>query len=209
MVLVFLSSIPVSVSAARGRARGRYARPTGQGNAQRSRAGDATTPHAGAVSSAAAVARQMAAAARQMAAAAATPTAPAAATAMLALSRSGDATAPHAGAASSAAVSSSASGGGTAGGSGSGSIDSYSSYSSGCVETRAESTCNVDYKSERSVQQQRRRNRRVRSAKKIAFEEAEARITCAASRIRNAACACETRFDAIVKASHESALFVD
>ena len=122
MILVFLSSIPVSVSAARGRARGRYARPTGQGNAQRSRAGDATTPHAGA--------------------------------------------------ASSAAVSSSASGGGTAGGSGSGSIDSYSSYSSGCVETRAESTCNVDYKSERSVQQQRRRNRQVRSAKKIAFEEA-------------------------------------
>ena len=54
----------------------------------------------------------------------------------------GDATAPHAGAASLAAVSSSASGGGTASGCGRGNIDSYSS---GCVvETRDESTCNVD-----------------------------------------------------------------
>ena len=131
------------------------------------------------------------------AAAAAALTAPAAATAMLALKRRAcDATAPYAGAASLAAVSSSTSGGGTAGACGGGSIDSYST---GCVvETRAESTCNVDSARAQSVQQHRRRNRQLRRVGNIAFEEAEARSAYASSRIRNAACACETRFDAIV-----------
>ena len=124
---------------------------------------------------------------------------------MLALKRRAcDATAPYAGAASLAAVSSSTSGGGTAGACGGGSIDSYST---GCVvETRAESTCNVDSARAQSVQQHRRRNRQLRRAEKIAFEEAEARSTYASSRIRNAACACETRFDAIVSKGGRTAV---